>query len=263
VIAFAIVTVSIFAWPGSGKLLIDSINQLDRPVIVAYLMVTVTIFIAINFAVDVLYSLLDPRVIEAAQLAREHTERPAVRDDVVQRDEQPRRADVELHEHGANERTVREIERLPGLGRRDGPRGFLPFVFTRPVGLHSPQRERIGRIDDLERASVHRREAGSQGLVPIDDRAKTRLERVHVERTAQTIRGRDVVRRAVGLELIDEPEPLLRKGQRQGVGARQRDEGGRARRRMGRGFLLETQRQARTVGSSNRTRSGRSMFQRA
>lgn len=62
VIAFAVVTESIFAWPGSGKLLIDSINQLDRPVIVAYLMVTVTIFIAINFAVDVLYSLLDPRV---------------------------------------------------------------------------------------------------------------------------------------------------------------------------------------------------------
>jgi peptide/nickel transport system permease protein len=62
VIAFAIVTESIFAWPGSGKLLLDSINQLDRPVIVAYLMVTVTIFIAINFVVDVLYSLLDPRV---------------------------------------------------------------------------------------------------------------------------------------------------------------------------------------------------------
>jgi len=62
VIAFAIITESIFAWPGTGKLLIDSINQLDRPVIVAYLMVIVTIFIVINFVVDVLYSLLDPRV---------------------------------------------------------------------------------------------------------------------------------------------------------------------------------------------------------
>ena len=62
VIAFAIVTESIFAWPGTGKLLIDSINQLDRPVIVAYLIVIVTIFIAINLVVDVLYSLLDPRV---------------------------------------------------------------------------------------------------------------------------------------------------------------------------------------------------------
>src|SRR5204862_8345552 len=62
VIAFAIVTESIFAWRGTGKLLIDSINQLDRPVIVAYLMVIVTLFIVINFAVDLLYSLLDPRV---------------------------------------------------------------------------------------------------------------------------------------------------------------------------------------------------------
>jgi peptide/nickel transport system permease protein len=62
VIAFAVVTESIFAWPGTGKLLIDSINQLDRPVVVAYLLVIVTIFIMINFVVDVLYSLLDPRV---------------------------------------------------------------------------------------------------------------------------------------------------------------------------------------------------------
>ncbi|HVF63214.1 MAG TPA: ABC transporter permease [Casimicrobiaceae bacterium] len=62
VIAFAIVTESVFAWPGMGKLLIDSINFLDRPVIVAYLMVIVTIFIVINLLVDLLYSVLDPRV---------------------------------------------------------------------------------------------------------------------------------------------------------------------------------------------------------
>jgi len=61
-IAFAIVTESVFAWPGMGKLLIDSINLLDRPVIVAYLMVIVTFFIFINLVVDVLYSALDPRV---------------------------------------------------------------------------------------------------------------------------------------------------------------------------------------------------------
>jgi peptide/nickel transport system permease protein len=61
-IAFAIVTESVFAWPGMGKLLIDSISVLDRPVIVAYLLVIVTIFIVINLAVDILYSALDPRV---------------------------------------------------------------------------------------------------------------------------------------------------------------------------------------------------------
>lgn len=61
-IAFAIVTESVFAWPGMGKLIIDSINVLDRPVIVAYLCVTVVLFIGINLFVDVLYSMLDPRV---------------------------------------------------------------------------------------------------------------------------------------------------------------------------------------------------------
>ena len=62
IIAFSIVTESIFAWPGVGKLLIDSIRVLDRPVIVAFLSLIVTIFILINLCVDLLYSLLDPRV---------------------------------------------------------------------------------------------------------------------------------------------------------------------------------------------------------
>jgi peptide/nickel transport system permease protein len=62
VIAFAIVTETVFAWPGMGKLLIDSINLLDRPIIVAYLLVTVFMFIFINLIVDILYSALDPRV---------------------------------------------------------------------------------------------------------------------------------------------------------------------------------------------------------
>jgi peptide/nickel transport system permease protein len=61
-IAFAIVTETIFAWPGMGKLLIDSINVLDRPVIVAYLLIVVMLFVLINLAVDLLYSALDPRV---------------------------------------------------------------------------------------------------------------------------------------------------------------------------------------------------------
>ncbi len=62
VIAFAVVTETIFAWPGMGKLVIDSIFQLDRPVVVAYLLVTVFMFIIINLVVDLLYSALDPRV---------------------------------------------------------------------------------------------------------------------------------------------------------------------------------------------------------
>lgn len=67
-IAYAVVTESIFAWPGAGKLILDSINSLDRPVVVAYLMVVVVIFVTLNLIVDLLYKLLDPRVrLEAAQ----------------------------------------------------------------------------------------------------------------------------------------------------------------------------------------------------
>ena len=62
VIAFAVITESIFAWPGMGKLIIDSINRLDRPVVAAYLLVITFMFILINLIVDLLYTVLDPRV---------------------------------------------------------------------------------------------------------------------------------------------------------------------------------------------------------
>jgi peptide/nickel transport system permease protein len=62
VIAFAVVTETVFSWPGMGKLIIDSINLLDRPIIVAYLMMTVLMFVVINLLVDLTYSLIDPRV---------------------------------------------------------------------------------------------------------------------------------------------------------------------------------------------------------
>lgn len=61
-IAFAIVTETIFAWPGMGKLIIDAITVLDRPIILAYLLLIVVMFSVINLVVDLLYSAIDPRV---------------------------------------------------------------------------------------------------------------------------------------------------------------------------------------------------------
>ena len=49
-IAFSVVTETVFAWPGMGKLLIDSIQRLDRPVVVAYLIITVLMFVVINWS---------------------------------------------------------------------------------------------------------------------------------------------------------------------------------------------------------------------
>jgi peptide/nickel transport system permease protein len=61
-LAFAVVTETIFSWPGIGKLIIDSISSLDRPVMVAYLMLVAFLFIMINFSVDLAYAALDPRM---------------------------------------------------------------------------------------------------------------------------------------------------------------------------------------------------------
>lgn len=61
-LAFAVVTETIFSWPGLGKLIIDSITSLDRPVMVAYLMLVALLFIVINLVVDLTYALLDPRL---------------------------------------------------------------------------------------------------------------------------------------------------------------------------------------------------------
>ncbi len=61
-VAFSTITETIFAWPGIGKLLIDSIYQLDRPVVVAYILMATLLFMTVNLLVDLLYAALDPRV---------------------------------------------------------------------------------------------------------------------------------------------------------------------------------------------------------
>lgn len=61
-IAYSTITETVFSWPGMGKLLIDSVYQLDRPVVVAYVMLVTLLFVLINLVVDILYAVLDPRV---------------------------------------------------------------------------------------------------------------------------------------------------------------------------------------------------------
>ena len=62
IIAFAIITETVFQWPGVGLLFIDSINFVDIPLMAAYLMCISVMFVAINFCVDILYLVIDPRL---------------------------------------------------------------------------------------------------------------------------------------------------------------------------------------------------------
>lgn len=61
-IAFSIVTESVFQWPGMGSLLITSIGQNDQPVVVTYIMLVAVLFVLINLCVDILYFFLNPRI---------------------------------------------------------------------------------------------------------------------------------------------------------------------------------------------------------
>ncbi|MDP8924422.1 MAG: ABC transporter permease [Chloroflexota bacterium] len=58
----AVITESVFSWPGIGKLVVDSIFRRDFPVVQTVLILSATIFIAINFLVDLTYTVLDPRI---------------------------------------------------------------------------------------------------------------------------------------------------------------------------------------------------------
>jgi len=58
----AVITESIFAWPGMGKLVVDAIFFRDFPVVQAVLILSATVFVVINLAVDLLYTVIDPRI---------------------------------------------------------------------------------------------------------------------------------------------------------------------------------------------------------
>jgi peptide/nickel transport system permease protein len=62
IIAFSVVTETVFAWPGVGQLFIQSVQFVDIPVMAAYLMLIGLLFVLINLAVDLLYFAVDPRL---------------------------------------------------------------------------------------------------------------------------------------------------------------------------------------------------------
>ena len=62
IIAFAIITESVFQWPGMGLLFIQAIGEVDIPVMAAYLVLIAFFFVVINMVVDILYFVVDPRL---------------------------------------------------------------------------------------------------------------------------------------------------------------------------------------------------------
>ena len=62
VIAFAIITETVFQWPGMGLLFVQAVQNVDIPIMAAYLLVVSLMFVTINLIVDILYTIVDPRL---------------------------------------------------------------------------------------------------------------------------------------------------------------------------------------------------------
>ncbi|WIY53123.1 ABC transporter permease [Devosia sp. YIM 151766] len=70
VIAFAIITETVFQWPGVGSLFVNSVAVVDVPVMAAYLVFVALVFVVINLIVDILYFIVDPRLRDGAKSGR-------------------------------------------------------------------------------------------------------------------------------------------------------------------------------------------------
>ncbi len=166
-------------------------------------------------------------VIERPQLADQDAARPGVADDVVDAHQQGVVAGGEPQQHGAQQRSARQVEGAAGFG----------LCQRRLLGGAARRRQR-GQIDRRQRAvrrrrrrqdPLHRRfrdldEDGAQHLVTPRHGGQGSRQRRGVQRAAQAQGGRHVVQGAAGLQAVEEPQPLLRKGQRQRPVARRRQD---------------------------------------
>jgi peptide/nickel transport system permease protein len=67
IVAFSIITETVFAWPGMGQLFLQSVQNVDVPIMAAYLLFIASLFVVINLVVDLLYAAVDPRLRVAVQ----------------------------------------------------------------------------------------------------------------------------------------------------------------------------------------------------
>jgi peptide/nickel transport system permease protein len=72
VIAFAIVTETVFQWPGLGSLFVNAVQFADVPVMAAYLMFVASVFVIVSLVVDLLYFVIDPRLRSQSRLGKAH-----------------------------------------------------------------------------------------------------------------------------------------------------------------------------------------------
>ncbi len=165
------------------------------------------------------------RHVDGAHLADEDADGPAVRHDVVEGYEQDVALPGQAQQGGPYQRGLRQVEGRLGLG------GNLPAGLRLALGLgqvaqvHHLQRQRRLRVDVLHGRLALFTEGGAQRLVTVDELLEGASQRLLVQRAVHPDRGGDVVEGAARLQPVEEPQALLREGQRQGPAPRRRTQG--------------------------------------
>ena len=153
------------------------------------------------------------RLVKTRHLPQENPVRPAVRNDVMHRPDQRVILGPKFQQQHAQQRPLRQIERMQALFDRAPLDCFAaPLLRQAWQFLHAP-RHRLAARHHLHRSLARELEGRAQGLVPSDHFLESRLQRLLVQRPAQPHRFDDVVARVPRQQLIEEPQPLLRRGQ--------------------------------------------------
>ncbi len=187
------------------------------------------------------------RAVMRRDLAGEDRDRPAIAGDVVHDEEQQVVGGAQAQQADPQQRPARQVEGAARLLPREAlGLGSLPrSCQRREIDRRHPQRRPLRRRDHLHRLARDDAERGAQRLVAADRRDERRGQRRRPQVPTQPQHRREVVDRVARRQLIEEPEPLLREGERQIAVARRR----RDRRQPGRSVLaagkarLETRRQ--------------------
>jgi hypothetical protein len=168
---------------------------------------------------------LAERTVEGDDLLDHHAHRPRVAGDVMERQQHDVVVLADLYQHDSQQRTLLQVERLSRRHGREAVGLRLSHALTQFAQVDHGQFDRPHRVDDLHRLAVDGDEGRAQRLVAAHHLGQRLAHRRHVEAPGQAHRHRHVVDRTLRLQLVEEPEALLREGDRQRAVAGDGDEG--------------------------------------
>ncbi|OEZ46371.1 hypothetical protein DUGA6_63690 [Duganella sp. HH105] len=154
--------------------------------------------------------LLDVCAVQRRHFLHQNADRPAIRDNVVHRQQNDVLRVAHAQQARADQWAGGQVERCLRLVLHQPLRLGIAFSRRQLRQVGNIDRQFECRCDHLHRRSVHAGKAGTQGFVAAYDLVQYPLQSRHVELSVQTDRRRNIVERASRLELVEEPQALLR-----------------------------------------------------